>query len=400
MATRRFLGRVSALALIVALAGCAALPRSGPADTAVVSQAKVTVGGATQGGKVDYVLVELGKDVLKYFDFGPSRTFAGFGVPAASRSPELPLGIGDVVSVTIFEAQAGGLFIPSDAGSRAGNFVTIPNQTVDRNGTISVPYAGQVRVAGRSAAAVQTDIENLLANRAIEPQVVVTTVTSHSSEISVLGDVNQPTKLEISQAGERILDAIAQAGGLSSPGIETYVTLQRRGREATVLFDDLVKTPSENIYLAPGDTVYVNRERRTFLAFGATGASGRFEFADANLTLGEALGKAGGMLDERADPSTVFVYRIESRETVKKLGVDVSKFEGDEIPVVFRANLRDPSEYFVTQRFPMKDKDILYISNAASVELTKLLSIVNDVSSTYGGVPSDALQAKTAAKGF
>ncbi len=54
----------------------------------------------------------------------------------------------DVVSVTIFESQSGGLFIPADAGSRAGNFVTIPNQTVDRNGTITVPYAGRVRASG------------------------------------------------------------------------------------------------------------------------------------------------------------------------------------------------------------------------------------------------------------
>jgi hypothetical protein len=33
---------------------------------------------------------------------------------------EIRLGIGDVVSITIFEAAAGGLFIPSDAGARPG----------------------------------------------------------------------------------------------------------------------------------------------------------------------------------------------------------------------------------------------------------------------------------------
>lgn len=216
----------------------------------------------------------------------------------------------------------------------------------------------------------------------------------------MLGDVNSPTKIEISQAGERVLDAIAEAGGLSTPGVETYVTLQRRGKEATVLFDTLVKNPAENIFVAPGDTIYANRERRTFLAFGATGASGRFDFAESNLTLGEALAKAGGLLDDRADPAQVFLYRTESRDVLAKIGVDVSKFTGDEIPVIMHANLRDPGEYFVTQKFPMKDKDLIYISNAKSVELTKLLSIINTISSTYGGVPSDALAAKTAVKGF
>jgi polysaccharide biosynthesis/export protein len=40
------------------------------------------------------------------------------------------------VSVTIFE-PAGGLFVPSDAGARPGNFVTLPNQIVDANGNCS-----------------------------------------------------------------------------------------------------------------------------------------------------------------------------------------------------------------------------------------------------------------------
>jgi len=39
--------------------------------------------------------------------------------------------------VTIFEAAAGGLFT-SDAGVRAGNFVVIPNQTVDDKGKIAI----------------------------------------------------------------------------------------------------------------------------------------------------------------------------------------------------------------------------------------------------------------------
>ena len=74
------------------------------------------------------------------------------GSPAYSLTsswgrPELRFGIGDVVSVTIFEAAAGGLFIPTEAGVRPGNFVTLPDQTVDNDGNISVPYAGLVKAA-------------------------------------------------------------------------------------------------------------------------------------------------------------------------------------------------------------------------------------------------------------
>ena len=48
-----------------------------------------------------------------------------------------------------FEAAAGGLFIPAEAGVRPGNYVTLPNQPVDTKGFISVPYAGLVRPPAR-----------------------------------------------------------------------------------------------------------------------------------------------------------------------------------------------------------------------------------------------------------
>jgi protein involved in polysaccharide export with SLBB domain len=90
---------------------------------------------------------------------------AGCGANAAKASAPLPrgitLGIGDVVSVTIFEPP-GGLFVPSDAGARPGNFVTLPNQIVDSNGNITVPYAGTIPAAGRTPSEVQQAINEAL----------------------------------------------------------------------------------------------------------------------------------------------------------------------------------------------------------------------------------------------
>jgi protein involved in polysaccharide export with SLBB domain len=90
---------------------------------------------------------------------GP-RTQCGTNAANALRAPprEITLGIGDVVSVTIFEAAAGGLFVPSEAGARPGNFVTLPNQIVDSKGNITVPYAGAIRAAGRTPSEVQQAI--------------------------------------------------------------------------------------------------------------------------------------------------------------------------------------------------------------------------------------------------
>ncbi|MQB23383.1 polysaccharide biosynthesis/export family protein [Agrobacterium cavarae] len=381
-----------------ALSGCTALPRSGPDDAAVEKQASVRV--TTEGRKVgiDYILVDINKTILPSFQQPAATSIRDSFGGGRGGPPDVPLGIGDTVQVSIFEAQAGGLFIPTEAGSRPGNYITLPSQSIDRSGTLTVPYAGRIVAAGRPKEQVEREIEEKLSNRAIEPQVVITTVNGRSSEVAVLGDVAKAGKFEVTSAGERVLDLISEAGGISAPSIETYVTLQRRGKSGTISYDKLQTTPAENIYASPGDTILVNRERRTYTVYGAAGLNGRFDFEETKLTLGEALGKAGGLLDARADPGQVFLYRKVSRKTMQGLSIDTSRFVGEDIPVIFRANMRDPGSFFAVQQFAMQDKDIIYISNADSVEVVKFLNVLNSVTSNTSGAVTDAVDGRDAAK--
>ncbi|WP_162944082.1 MULTISPECIES: polysaccharide biosynthesis/export family protein [unclassified Rhizobium] len=370
------------LAFLLALCSCTSLPQSGPDGRSVASTASLTVAAGDNKVGIPYALVDLNRNTIGYFQSGGPVSLRGnFG--GGSRGPaDVPLGYGDIVQVSIFEAQSGGLFIPSDAGSRPGNYVTLPNQTIDRKGTISIPFAGPIAAAGRRKEDVEAAIAKKLNNRAIEPQVVLTMVANRSSQFSVVGDVKGPAKFELTSAGERVLDAISQAGGLSEAGMETDVSVQRHGRIATIAYRTLLDNPAENIYLAAGDTVIVDHKRRTYTIFGASGENGRFDFADGNLTLSDALGKAGGLLDSRANPSQVYVYRPVARYQLQKMGVDASRFAGDMVPVIFRANLRDPAGLFTAQKFAMQDKDVVYVSNSDSVDTMKLLNILNVTAST------------------
>lgn len=396
---RHTVSRLSLLAIVASLGACAALPRSGPDDSTIAKQAtarnvSATASTATRTVGIDYALVDINAQVLSYVGIGETRSLRGGFGAGRGPAPEITVGVGDTIDISIFEAAAGGLFIPVDAGSRPGNFVNLPAQRVDSSGEISVPYAGKIPVVGRQPAQIGAEIEQRLANRAVEPQAIVTVSQSESSSVAVLGDVQEPAKFALNPAGERVLDVISRAGGLSTPGIETYVTLRRGSRQATVLFDDLIERPEENIYVRPGDTIYVDRERRTFLAFGATGLNGRIDFEEAGLTLGEAMAKAGGLLDSRADPAQVFLYRTVDRHTLHKMGVDVTKFTSSAVPTVFRANMRDPAALFAIQKFPMQDKDALYVSNSDSTELSKLLNIINEITGTTANTAENALSTR------
>lgn len=378
-------GALSALTIVL-LSGCTTLPRSGPDQESVVSQASVRVESVDRKVGIDYALVDINKTVLAYADDTKTASLSGSFGAGRGGPPQIVLGVGDIIQVSVFESQSGGLFIPADAGSRPGNYISLPKQTIDREGNITVPYAGKIRAANRPVDQVQLEIASRLANRAIEPQVVISIEESRSMEASVLGDVKTPKKVQLSPAGERVLDLISEAGGLSSPGDETTVTLQRRGRSVTVSYNTVSERPAENIYAQPGDTLIVNRERRTFTAFGVAGESGRYDFDDSNLNLGEALGKAGGLLDDKAEPQAVLVYRIVNKDFLHKIGVDTHGFTSKDVPVIFRANLRDPAGFFMTQKFPMQNKDVIYVSTSPSVEFMKFLTIVNSTTSSASNI--------------
>src|SRR3984957_9289014 len=366
----RWRGAVEILAVVAALSstgGCSWMATSGPAVYDVAA-------GATNPGVLPYELIKLTPQVAQILAASaPSfaSTFSDRRVPA-----EIRFGIGDVVSVTIFEAAAGGLFIPAEAGVRPGNFITLPNQAVDHNGNISVPYTSGIHALGRTPPEVQQEIVNVLKNRAIEPQVVVSLVDQRTSLISVLGEVKAPSRFPASAEGEHILDTITRAGGPSEQGFDTWVMLERGRRREIVPFGALVYNPSNNIFTHPNDTIYVYREPQTFVAFGATGKQGQYSFDAWRISLAEAVGKATGLDDTRAEPGAVFLYRGEPRPVAEKLGIDVSKYNSPVIPVIYSINFRDPSGYFLAVQMQVRNKDVLYVSNATTVEATKFMNYV------------------------
>lgn len=360
--------------MALACAGCESMPSSGPAQRDVRAASL-----NTEAATLPYALVPLTPEIGRILTHQSPKLSSAF----ANRTPPkaFRFGVGDIVSVTIFEAAAGGLFT-SDSGVRAGNFVTVPNQAVDERGDITVPYADAIPAKGRTPSEVQRDIMERLKARALEPQVVVSLAQQNTSLISVLGDVRSAGRFPASPAGERILDAIARAGGPGNQGYDLWVSLERAGHRATVPFGALMYEPANNIYVLPNDVIYLYSQPQTFVAFGAVGNQGQYKFDAWRISLAEAVGKQGGLADSQADPAAVFLYRGETREAARQLGVDVKKFEGPIIPIVYAVNLRDPSGYFLAQNFEMRNKDVIYTSNADSVEVTKFLNFLRTIMAT------------------
>ncbi len=369
------------LAIALFAASCTVLPSAGPYSRSFAEKAydhvkPTTTPANASEAPTDYVLVDIDRKIINILGRKPVKPFDGRF--RGNRNPaDIRIGIGDTVRVTIFEAGSGGLFVPTGVTLSSGNFVTVPDQQVDRRGRIKVPYAGQIRVVNRRPSEVQEVIEQKLKNRAIEPQVVVTLPERKSNLITVLGDVNESGRFNITLGGDRVLDAIGYAKGTKYQDYETLVTLQRGKRKATVRLSALTRNPSNDIYLSPRDVVYVKRDQRFFKILGAAGQNGEVAFDRESLTLADALSKGGGLLDARADPHTVVLYRREPRDILQKMGANTPEQYENLVPTIYRVNLRNPGGFFLAQNFDIRGGDLIYISNAPIVEWLKVLSVIN-----------------------
>jgi len=148
----------------------------------------------------------------------------------------------------------------------------------------------------------------------------------------------------------------------------------------TIPMEVLVSDPAENIYAWPGDVLTLVRIPQTFSVFGATGQNTQVSFNAEKVTLAEALAKAGGLQDLRADPAGVFLFRFEPPDVVGALKAPaLATGPGGSSPIVYRLDLSDANSYFFAQRFPIEDKDIIYVANAKLNELQKFFTLLNTI---------------------
>lgn len=372
---------------LAALGACATLPSNGPTGSQVVRDETALNGLGFEIVDVDptnIAALSIGED-----DASPLASLHAAG-------PVDVLGPGDVLSIQIFEVGAslfgngramlgggggsggtGGDALPPSATSEAlGDGVV-----VDRYGQISIPYAGTITVAGMTPRQVQNRIVAALRGKSQSPQVIVTLRRSVSSTVVLMGAIARPGRYSLSLANDHLLDLIAQAGGITlnvstggstatGTGPQDMIVRFTRGAATVEQPLDTIRSNSPNdLVLLPGDRIEIIRQPRTFTVFGAIDRVAQVPFESRRLSLAEALARAGGPSDARADPRSVFVFRMPPNPVAPVAGTQPK-------PVIYRVNMLRAQSYFLAQRFGMRDKDVIYVANAKANQPAKLAQII------------------------
>ncbi|HEV8678387.1 MAG TPA: polysaccharide biosynthesis/export family protein [Stellaceae bacterium] len=256
----------------------------------------------------------------------------------------------------------------------------IPDQQVGPDGAISIPYAGRIAIAGRTPLEAERMIEQRLGPKALDPQALVFVRRSAANSVSVAGEIVGGKRVALSPGGDRLLQVIAAAGGAKAPVHETFVRLSRGGVTASVPLATLVADPAQDIFAEPGDVLTLVRRRQTFSVFGATGKNTAITFNRDRLSLSEALAKAGGLLDYRADPRAVFLFRYEPVSLVRALGQPIASGAPPGVsPIVYRLDLNEARSYLLARQFPMRDKDVIFVANAETHPVYKVFRALSQV---------------------
>jgi polysaccharide export outer membrane protein len=369
-------------ALPLVLGGCgngaAWLPGAGPSREATLAAPAVATPGAAPGAAPAY-LVEMDEPAARRLAAAMRQSrFAELfteGAPAG-----LTIGAGDMVEVTVWEAPPATLFSSTIFDPRAGatttRQATFPEQMVGSAGVINVPFAGAVPAAGRTPQAVEQEIARRLLGKANQPQVLLRVTRNASANATVVGEVVNSIRLPLTAKGERLLDALAAAGGTRQPVGRMTLQLTRGERVGAMPLDQVIQDPRQNVALRPGDVITALYQPLSFTALGATGRNEEVFFEASGISLTQALARVGGVQDQRADVQGVFLFRFEDPAL---LGVDPRALrltpEG-RVPVIYRIDLGNPATFLNAQTFPMRGRDVLYIANAPAAELQKFLQIL------------------------
>jgi polysaccharide export outer membrane protein len=183
---------------------------------------------------------------------------------------------------------------------------------VTPDGKVNLPYLGDLMVVGLT----QVQLTKIIAQKfedaqiLLDPKIQVSILGLHRPRMRVFGEVSRPGDIEFKD-GDRILDALAQAGSYTQNALLEKATLTHKGADSTIPIDlrkMLHGDLKQNYPLQKGDSLYIPQEdyQNKFYVFGQVYKPGIYSLREKT-TLLNAISLAGGPTERGILRSTIVV---------------------------------------------------------------------------------------------
>jgi len=236
------------------------------------------------------------------------------------------IGAGDILRITVFKNPD----LSMDA-------------RVSETGSLSYPLVGAISLGGLTLPAAEKKIGDLLKEGGfvLNPQVNILMVQAFGALVSVIGEVKTAGRYAADAAGGHLSGMLAVAGGIAEAGSDKVIVTGVRGgkpfrREIDVVAMSLGSNVAEDILLAGGDTVFVNRAPQ-FYIYGQVQKPGQFRL-ERDMTVMQALAAGGGVTGKGTSRGIVR-HRRDANGKVKEESVSLDDDVHDQDVVYVKESL-------------------------------------------------------------
>jgi polysaccharide export outer membrane protein len=362
----RVLGVVAA---VLALPACASLPANAPTVNQISKAAKTD-----SSAQIPYTLVPIDAGVVDHLGVPQSPGLQDLGALAADPAPQRAdlIRKGDTLTIAFFEVGVSLFGAPTVTTAADSGRAPVANMqtlvaTVREDGSIDLPYIGTIRAGGTYPEQLAATVKARMRPLSESPDVIVTITDTLETAVYIGGAVSRPGRFRLTTAHEHLLDALALAGSSPLDVNELEVTLVRGARSVSVPLNQVGMGDPANVRLLPGDRISLQRVRQSYTVFGATDKVSQVPFEAREVSLAEALARAGGPADSRANPRGIYIFRLEKTA------------DGQPRATVYQLNLLQPDAYFIAQKFAMRDKDVILFANSSTNALQKALGLISQL---------------------
>lgn len=301
-----------------------------------------------------------------------------------ARPAPYRVGPGDILSVVVWDHPE--LVFPTQTYS-IGSAYEIPNfsgasnvpgYVVSAGGDIQFPYAGVMRVAGKTANEIRDDLMRAMVRVVKEPQITVRVLAFRSQRVYVDGEVKTPGPQNIDDVPMTLVEALNRAGGINvTTGDNSRISLARGSKQWRLSMPALLKRGIDpaNVLLRNGDIVRVEqREDGKVFVTGEVVKPVTVLPRNGKLTLSEAIGDAGGVNPVSSDPRHVYVIR---------------KADQGE-PEVYHLDAKSPVALALAEGFELKPRDVVYVDAGGLVRWSRVINLLIPTTSPLIGAAAVA----------
>ncbi len=286
-------------------------------------------------------------------------------IPSSGGARTQVIATGDQLRLTVWDSADDSLLTDGEPSA------VINALTVGPDGTVFIPYVGNVRVSGMTTQLARQRLQEEIDVIAPSAQVQLEVVEGRTNSVDLVGGVGTPGRLPMPDRNYTVLNAIADAGGVR-PGMDNpQIRLIRSGSIYGTSIDRLFDEPGLDTLLAGGDRIIVENERRTFLSLGAAGEQNQHAFPRDRVTALDAMAIIGGVESNRGDPGGVLILREYPQSAVRR---DASG--PDQARVVFALDLTDADGLFSARNFRINPGDVVLVTESPVTGVRTILGLI------------------------